>query len=159
MSVAIVVTLAAALLTSCGGDDEGSRRSTEAPTSTVLDGDEWRQRAQQGCARWNEDYAHLATADPSTAEEAVQHSREVEELASGLARELRELGPSGDDPREVEQLVELSQDMASAAGELVDAAEGGDGPAVERATRRIGALGDRINAIADRIEVPACGGY
>jgi len=155
------VTAAAVLLAGCGGRGEERRRADaeRRPTTTELERDQWRRRAQRTCDRWNDDYAHLATAELSTAADAVEHTREVEALATGIAEELREVGLPDEGREDAERLLDLSDEMAEAAGNLTRAAARRDGAAVERVTRRIERLGERINELAERLEVPACGGY
>lgn len=113
-----------------------------------------------GCARWNRRYAHLQRADPGNAEEALEHTRGVDALASALASEIADAGlPDGEHRSDARRLVEMSDDMADATGELASAATDADGPAIERALARIADLGEQLNRVSEELGVPACGGY
>lgn len=152
-----VVALVLVAPTSCGdgsGDDGSARASTASAVRF-----QWQRRAEAGCQRWNDRYAHLRTARPDTAAEAVRHSEEVDQLAAGIARELDRLGLPQRRRGDAERLVELSERMAEATSELAKAAAAGDGPAVDAATRRIERLGEQIDELATDLDVPACGGY
>ena len=133
--------------------------TTAAPSTTLVPLQDWKDQVEQGCREWNERYAHLEGAEPGTAEEAVEHTSDVEALARGLVDVIDDAGVPEPDTEDAQLLVELTDDLAEAAGQLHDAAESGDGPRVDRAAAQLEQLGEQLNAVAARLEVRACGGY
>jgi hypothetical protein len=158
----LLVALAAVIVLVVRDETEepaASTTTTSQPAARSRPISEWRSEVQAGCQEWNRDYAHLEDAEPSTAEEAVEHTGDVDALASGLAGVLTDAGLPEDDREDAEQLVELSTQMAAAADDLATAAASADGTGVDEATERIESLGESINELAESLQVPACGGY
>lgn len=155
----VLAALAAVAIVAVTRGDEDPPLTTAAPSTTVVELQDWQAQVQQGCQEWNERYAHLEDADPGTAEQAVEHTRDVEALARGLVGVLDDAGLPDADRERAEELASLTEDLAEAAAALNEAAESGDGPGVGRATEQLESLGERLNTLATELEVPACGGY
>lgn len=155
----LLVSVMALSLAACGGDDEPRRTTTTTSTPSVVPAAEWRTQLDLACAEWNERYHHLADAEPSSKQEAIEHSQDVRELADGLAGAVAEAGLPDAGRDDAERLVDLSQLIADAASDLAAAAQSADAIAVDGAAERISTLGDELNPLAEELGVPACGGY
>jgi hypothetical protein len=155
----VVAAVAIAIFVAVSGDDEDATRTTSTPSTTAVELAEWREQVEAGCREWNERYSHLEGAEPDTAEQALEHTADVEALARGLAAVLDEAGRPESERGDAQQLVELTDQVVDEAGTLHEAADAGDGPAIDRATAELEELGKQINELAERLEVPACGGY
>ena len=143
----------------CGDDDGDATTTSAAPSTSTVALADWRDVVDAGCKDWNERFAHLEGAEPSTPEEALRHTAEVHELATGLAEVLAEAGVPDDERDDARRLVELTGDVQDAAGDLAASAAAGDGGGIDDATERIEDLGEQINPLAEGLGVPACGGY
>lgn len=152
-------------LAACGRDDRATDRDRDRSAPTATDAaaarpvSEWRAEVETACDGWNQDYAHLAGAEPLTADEALEHARDVRSLAKGIDSVLSGAGLPDQGRDSARRLAELTGELADAASDLAGAATAKDGPAIDVATKRIESLGERINPIAEDLGVPACGGY
>lgn len=156
---ALLVLLGAAgvLVSGCGGDgsgvDGGPTSSREVPRAA------WSERLEQGCEELNADYDHLASADPTDRDAAVDHAEDVEAYTDELVELLQASGVPDEDREDAERVVELATDLSDAATDLATAAAEGDEDAAGRAVERMTAAGEAINPLADSLDAPACGGF
>ena len=156
--VALVAIVAVIVVLGGDSEDPDPTPTTAAPT-TLVPVAQWREQVGAACERLNEEYAHLEGAEPGDAEEAVAHTRDVEALAQDLAQELERSGLPAEGRSDAQQLRELTAQLSQEATRLREAAEAAEGSAIDEATAGIEELGDRLNQLAERAGVPACGGY
>lgn len=151
----LVVLLAAVVLAgSCGSDEEVATTTTPSP-----DAGDWATALEAECAALNRDYAELEAADPANRDEATAYAQQVAAFADELARAVDADGApeaAAEDAADLEGLVE---ELADAADALAAAADAGDAAAAESATDELDRVGAAINPVAERLDVPACGGF
>ena len=158
IAAAVLVALPAGSLLACGSGDEPSRSTT-----TTVDEDAWVDDLESDCASLNEEFAHLATSDPSDADEAVAYAEDVDEFAEAMEAVLRdaEARLSGEDPRaaDLRALLERTVELEAATTQLSDGADAGDTGAIDEAAAEATRLGTEINRLADELGVSSCGGF
>ncbi len=154
----MLVALPAASLLACGSDDEPARSTT-----TTVDEDAWVDDLESDCASLNEEFGHLATSDPSDADEAVAYASDVDEFAEAMEAVLRdaEARLSDDDPRTADlvALRERTVDLEAATTQLAEGAEAGDTATIDDAEAEVTRLGTEINELAEQLDVSSCGGF
>ncbi len=154
---AVALAAVAASMSGCGRDEPAR------PAPTTVDDGALVERLDDECAELNEDYAHLATADPSTADEAVAYAEEVDEFAEEMEQVLRDAakGVDGDHPlaEDVQELLARTAELEGATTSLAEAAAARDPEAVDHATAEVTRLGDEINELVAALDVDTCGGF
>ncbi len=151
-AVAVLLVLAGA---SCGDDAP----TEAADTTAVIDRAEWGASLEQACDELNEEFQDLVDTDPSDRDEAVAYAERIEEFALASVDLLDGAGVPSEDRRSADTLAGHFDDLAVAAGDLADAADGADPDAATDAADRIEEVGEQINEVAADLDVPSCGGY
>lgn len=141
-----------------GGATEEPDRAGVAPDPTVATAT-WVRDLDAACSGLNRDYQRLATADPVDRSGAVAYAGQVDAFAREFARVVADAGVPTSGRAAAADLGALAEDFASATDELSRAADEGDVAAVDAATDEIARLGDELNAAAEALDVPACGGF
>lgn len=156
----VVLLLAAAAVTvgACGGEDGAGSTSTTT-TTTAVERAAWSEELEQDCDALNQDYDQLVAADPGNQDEAVAYARDVERFATELVQVLDDAGVPTEDRARAEQLADLVDQLAVAAGDLADAAGAGDAGAADAAAAALESAGAAINPVADALDAPSCGGF
>jgi hypothetical protein len=141
----------------CGGDEGSSDRG--ATTTTAVERATWSEQLGAACDELNRDHDQLATADPSSRDDAVAYAEDVEAFAVDLVRVLDEAGVPSEDRAVADDLADLADRLAASAGDLADAANDGDVAAARDATEELRSVGEQINPLAEELDAPACGGF
>ena len=123
-AVAVLLVLAGA---SCGDDAP----TEAAETTAVIDRAEWGASLEQACDELNEEYQDLVDTDPADRDEAVAYAERIEEFALASVDLLDGAGVPSEDRRSADTLAGHFDDLATAAGDLADAAD-------QRGRRRAG---------------------
>ena len=155
---ALAVAGLAVSLLGCGSDDEPDRSTT-----TTVDEDAWVADLEADCASLNDEFAHLASSDPSDADEAVAYAEDVDEFAEAMEAVLRdaEARVPTSDPRsaELSSLLQRTVDLEDATTTLAESAASGDAAAIDEATAEVTRLGSEINELVEQLDVRSCGGF
>ena len=158
MIAALIVAGLATSLLGCGSDDEPDRS-----TSTTVDEDAWVADLEADCASLNDEFAHLASSDPSDADEAVAYAEDVDDFAEAMEAVLRDAGSRvpASDPRSAElgALLERTVELEDATTTLAESAASADTAAIDEATAEVTRLGAEINELVDELDVGSCGGF
>lgn len=149
----LVVLVAVVLAGSCGSEEVATT------TPLPLDEREWAAALEAECAALNRDYAELETADPANRDEATAYAQQVAAFADELAAAVDADGAPAAAAEDAADLEGLVEELADAADALAVAADAGDVAAAESATDELDRVGAAINPVAERLDVPACGGF
>ncbi|MHB1139071.1 MAG: hypothetical protein ACYC2O_08965 [Microthrixaceae bacterium] len=157
----IAVVAVIAPVVGCSGDDSPGRRPSAAATSDVapIPLEQWQQELEADCAEINASYTRLATAQPATPEEAVDHATQVDRFVGELDDAIAGAGRPGGREDDAASLVDAIGDLSAAAGALRGAAAARDAESAASAAARIASDGQRVNELAAGLGVPACGGF
>ncbi len=154
----LVAASAATWMLGCGSGDEPS-----PTTTTAVDDRSWVDDLESDCASLNEDFDHLATSDPSNADEAVAYAEDVDEFAEAMEALLRdaEARIDTDDPRAatLRDLLERTVELEASTTALADGAASGDIEAIDDATAEVTRQGSEINTLVEELGVSSCGGF
>jgi hypothetical protein len=143
--------------TACGDDAPIERADTTS--ASVIDRAEWGATLEQACDELNEEYQDLVETDPANRDEAVAYAERIEEFALESVQLIEGAGVPSDDRSRADALAAHFDDLATAAGDLADAANATDPDAASDAAARIGEVGEKLNQVASDLDVPSCGGY
>lgn len=137
----------------CSRGDEADEpvRTTAAPAP-------WTARLDDECSDLDEQFDHLAVADPSSVDEAVTYADDVDAFAEALVA-LLDVAVDDDGHAEVSPLRAAAVELEAATSRLSEGALAGDAVAVDAATAEVNGLTPVINELAAELGLSSCGGF